>query len=164
MSTTNPTLAHFRHFSHFRHSCNYNIFPDTLNYAKQTQLTNCPNRRKLIYNNELCKYYQSDESQKQSQNKPKQTQLLQRAKLMQSLYVQRIMKNNANIGTKKQSQFKANSNPITERAKMMEFIQSLSPGAAYLAHNRGMLAHLLWSLPSGVLTRFSAGGRGLLRG
>ena len=39
-------------------------------YAKQTQFTNCPNERKLIYNNELCNFYQSDESQKQSQFKP----------------------------------------------------------------------------------------------
>ncbi len=39
-------------------------------YAKQSQLTKCPNRRKLIYNNELCKYYQSDESQKQTQTNP----------------------------------------------------------------------------------------------
>jgi len=37
MSINYPTLAHFRHFSHFRHSFNYNIFPDTLYYAKQTQ-------------------------------------------------------------------------------------------------------------------------------
>ncbi len=39
-------------------------------YAKQTQLTNCPNRLNYIYNNELCKYWQSDESQKQSQSNP----------------------------------------------------------------------------------------------
>ncbi len=65
-----PTIAHFRHFSHFRHSFNYNIFPDTLYFNKQTQLTKCPNRLKLFYNNELCKYYQSDESQKQSQTNP----------------------------------------------------------------------------------------------
>ncbi len=65
-----PTLAHFRHFSHFRHSFNYNIFPDTLCFNKQSQLTKCPNRLKLFYNNELCKYYQSDESQKQTQTKP----------------------------------------------------------------------------------------------
>jgi len=27
MSTKNPTLVHFRHFSHFRHSFNYTVFP-----------------------------------------------------------------------------------------------------------------------------------------
>ena len=50
-----------------------------------------------------------------------------------------------------------------------EFIQSLSPvcayllfcrgRAAYLTRSRGMLAHVLWNLPSGVLICFSAGGR-----
>jgi hypothetical protein len=39
-------------------------------YNKQTQFTKCPNERKLIYNNELHNYYQSDKSQKQSQFKP----------------------------------------------------------------------------------------------
>jgi hypothetical protein len=40
------------------------------NYAKQTQFTKCPNEHKLIYNNELCNFCQSDESQKQSQTNP----------------------------------------------------------------------------------------------
>ncbi len=44
--------------------------------------------------------------------------------------------------------------------RLNEFTQSLSPRAAHLNRSRGMLAHLLWSLPSGVLTCFSAGGRG----
>ena len=117
-----PTLAHFRHFSHFRHSFNYNIFPDTLFFNKQSQLTNCPNRLKLFYNNELCKYYQSDESQKQSQTnpikaktKPKQSQLLQRAKLMQSEYLQGIMKKMRLRAMKKQTQFKPKitNNPLS---------------------------------------------------
>ncbi len=87
MSINYPTLAHFRHFSHFRHSFNYNIFADTLCFNKQTQLTKCPNRLKLFYSNELCKYYQSDESQKQSQTNPIkaktnpiQTQFVERVK------------------------------------------------------------------------------------
>jgi hypothetical protein len=43
-------------------------------YDKQTQFTKCPNERKLIYNNELHNYYQSDKSQKQTQYKPNQSQ------------------------------------------------------------------------------------------
>jgi len=36
----------------------------------------------------------------------------------------------------------------------------LSPGAAYLARNRGMCAYLLWSLLPGVLTRLFCRGPG----
>ncbi|MCP4261917.1 MAG: hypothetical protein GY774_31100 [Planctomycetes bacterium] len=43
-------------------------------FNKQTQFTKCPKERKLIYNNELYNFYQSDESQKQSQFKPNQSQ------------------------------------------------------------------------------------------
>ena len=50
------TLAHFRHFSHFRHSFNYNIFPDTLFYAKQTQCQVRRNERKRNDNNEIRNY------------------------------------------------------------------------------------------------------------
>ncbi len=74
MNINYPTLAHFRHFSSlYTNLCSTtveNVRQITPFYAKQTQLTKCPNRRKLIYNNELCKYYQSDESQKQTQTNP----------------------------------------------------------------------------------------------
>jgi hypothetical protein len=43
------------------------------------------------------------------------------------------------------SQFKAN---LSKGQKMLEFTLSLSPRTARLTRNRGMLAHLLWSLPS----------------
>jgi hypothetical protein len=64
----------------------------------------------------------------------------------------------------KQTQFKANLTQLPKGQKMLEFTLSLSPRTARLTRNRGMLAHLLWSLPSGVPTCFSTGGRGLLRG
>ncbi len=117
MSINYPTLSAAADLAHFRHfSSLFTYLPSTSVenvrqispfYAKQTQLTNCPNRLKLFYNNELCKYYQSDESQKQTQSKPIkaktkpiQTQLLQRAKLMQSVYIQRITMKNADMGPK----------------------------------------------------------------
>ncbi len=78
MSINYPTLAHFRHFSslftNVPSTSVKNVRQISPFYAKQTQLTKCPNRRKLFYNNELCKYDQSDESQKQTQNKPNLTQ------------------------------------------------------------------------------------------
>ncbi len=115
MSINYPTLAHFRHFSHFRHSFNYNIFPNALFFNKQSQLTNCPNRLKLFYNNELCKYYQSDESQKQTQTNPIkaktnpiQSQFTERPKMMQIVYLQSIIKKMRLWAMKN----KAKTNPI----------------------------------------------------
>jgi len=45
-----------------------------LNYAKQTQFTECPNERKLCINNGLCQYTPPQPLQKQSQSNPIQTQ------------------------------------------------------------------------------------------
>ena len=64
-----PTLAHFRHFSHFRHSFNYNIFPDTLNYAKQTQCQVHKNECKLFYDKQIRKNGQLVIQTKQTQFK-----------------------------------------------------------------------------------------------
>jgi hypothetical protein len=70
MSIQNPTLAHFRHFSHFRHSFNYNIFPVTLNYAKQTQSQVRHNQRNLLCVKDIRTRRTIGYSDKQSQNKP----------------------------------------------------------------------------------------------
>ncbi len=158
MSIENPTLAHFlpsrgsgtagRHFSPLfiyvpiRHPSTSveNVLQISPFYAKQTQFTKCPNRLNYLYNNELCDFYQSDKSQKQTQFKPNQTQFkpisrpnkaktnpiqtqfVERAKLMQSVYLQRIMKKNASMGHEKQSQFK----PCPERSRMGQFQKPIS--------------------------------------
>jgi hypothetical protein len=74
MSIENPTLAHFRHFSHFRHSFNYNIFPDTLNYAKQTQCQVRQKQLKLIYNNDIQAIGQLVIQKNKAKTNPIQTQ------------------------------------------------------------------------------------------
>jgi hypothetical protein len=86
MSIQNTTLAHFRHFSHFS-SLYYNIFPDTLNYAKQTQSQVRQNQRNLIFVKDIRTCRTIGYSDKQTQNKP-------------------------NL-----SQNKANSNPIASKGK-----------------------------------------------
>jgi hypothetical protein len=118
MSIENPTLAHFRHISHFS-SLYYNIFPDTPNYAKQTQFQKSQINISsyMESNNEKMDNWLFRKTNPNKPNsKPKQTQLIQRVKMMQSMYLQRITMKNANIGPKKQTQFKANSNPILNAA------------------------------------------------
>jgi hypothetical protein len=87
MSIKNPTLSAAAVLAHFRHSFNYNIFPETLYYAKQTQCQVPQHQRKLFYNKHIRANGHFGYSDKQTQFKPKQTQ------------------------------FKANSNPICRKAK-----------------------------------------------
>jgi hypothetical protein len=69
-----PILAHFRHFSHFRHSFNYNIFPDTPFYAKQTQSQVRQKEPKHFCNNEIRENGHLVIQTKQSQFKANLTQ------------------------------------------------------------------------------------------
>ncbi len=75
----NPTLAHFRHFSSlftylltFRG--NYNIFPDTLFFNKQSQFRESPNEHKYLLYKGLSNFYPAGGAKKQTQFKPNQTQ------------------------------------------------------------------------------------------
>ncbi|MBC8470737.1 MAG: hypothetical protein H8D56_14790 [Planctomycetes bacterium] len=95
-----PTLAHFRHFRHFRHSFNYNIFPDTLYYAKQTQSQVPQNQPKLFCDKQIralghlvirknkpkTNPIQSQFKPKQTQFKPKQTQNKAKTKPIQTQF------------------------------------------------------------------------------
>jgi len=67
-----------------------------VNYAKQTQFTECSNKRKHCYNNGLCQYTPPQTPAKQTQSKPIQTQ---------SNPISTPLR-------RKQTQFKPNSNPI----------------------------------------------------
>ena len=87
-------------------------------FAKQTQFTNCPNRRNYLYNNELCNFYQSDKSQKQtqtnpiqSQNKPNSNPIAERAKMNINVLVTKEYENKTAFRRIKN---KANSNPISK--------------------------------------------------
>ncbi len=135
MSINYPTLVHFSHFS--------------------SLLTNFPST--TVENSlQISPFYA-----KQSQSQVRQNQ-------HKHFCNNEICKNGQLVIQTKQTQFKANkaknkpnSNPI--KANKAKNKANLSKGQNCWSLP-SMLAHLLWSLPSGVLTCFSAGGRGLLRG
>ena len=130
-------LAHFRHFirrggfsslftyllwslpSMLAHLLfcrgNYNIFPDTLYFNKQSQSQVRENQRKLLSDKQIRAIghlvigkNKANSNPIKAKTNPIQTQFAERAKMMQSEYLQRIMKNNAAKGYEKQSQNKPN--------------------------------------------------------
>jgi len=86
-------------------------------YAKQTQFTNCPIEHNYLYNNDICNFYQSDKSQKQSQNKPNSKPIQTQFPKGQKMNVRNAITMNYKdfiplTGAQKQSQNKPNSKPI----------------------------------------------------
>jgi hypothetical protein len=119
MSIENPTLAHFRHFSSL-----FTHFPSTP-VENVRQITPFYAKQSQFY------AFFARKRRFHEKTNPIQTQL----KPIQSQFKPNKAKN------------KPNQTQLLQRPKMLEFTQSLSPRAAYLNRNSGMLAHFLWPLP-----------------